>query len=154
MVTVANGVVEAWSIYCGRRLRFAYQYLDDFAMSASYTMKNLYGNIEDSVSFGGAIRLARRRKNWTQEELAAKLSCTKTAVCKWEANKSIPPLSRFSALADTLGLTPGALFGLVERPTSQAIQEIKIDPLLVKAWQKLTPVQRTKLVQIAEILSR
>lgn len=106
------------------------------------------------MSFGEVIKSARRRQNWTQEELAAKLSCTKTAVCKWEANKSIPHLSRFNALADALGIMPDALFGPVEGPASQAIEEVKIDRLLLKAWQKLSPHQRTKLLQIAEILSR
>jgi transcriptional regulator with XRE-family HTH domain len=117
-------------------------------------MNVLYCDIEESMSFGEIIRSARRRQNWTQEKLAAKLSCTKTAVCKWEANKSIPPLAKFSALADALGIMPDALFGGVERSASPAPAEIKIDRLLMKAWQKLSPQQRTKLVQIAEILSR
>jgi transcriptional regulator with XRE-family HTH domain len=106
------------------------------------------------MSFGEIIRSARRRRDWTQEELAAKLLCTKTAVCKWEANKSIPPLARLSALAEALGIMPDALFGSVERSASQTTEEVKIDRLLIKAWQKLSPQQRTKLVQIAEILSR
>ena len=106
------------------------------------------------MSFGEIIRSARRRLNWTQEELAAKLSCKKTAVSKWEANKSIPPLTRLKALAEALEIMPDVLFESVGRSTNHsAVVGANIDPLLVTAWQKLSPIQRNKLVQIALILS-
>lgn len=105
------------------------------------------------MSFGEIIRSARRRKNWTQEQLAVKLSCTKTAVSKWEANKSIPPLAKFGVLADVLGIMPDALIGGVDRSAWPVPSETETDQLLLKAWQKLSPQQRIQLLQIAEILS-
>jgi transcriptional regulator with XRE-family HTH domain len=106
------------------------------------------------MSFGEVIKSARRRQNWTQAQLAAKLSCTKTAVCKWELNKSIPPLTRFNDLADALGILPDVLIGSLDCSARQPSEEIKIDLLLMKIWQRLSTQQRTKLVQIAEIISR
>ena len=44
--------------------------------------------------------------DWTQDELAEKLSCKKTAVSKWEANKSIPSVARIKVIAKTFGITP------------------------------------------------
>ena len=107
------------------------------------------------MSFGETIRSARRRLNLTQDELAAKLSCTKTAVSKWEADKSVPPLTRVNALAKALEIEPEALFESFGRSTNQAnMEHVHIDPLLLTAWLKLTPVQRTILLQIALIISQ
>lgn len=105
------------------------------------------------MSFGEVIRSARRRQNLTQSELAAKLKCTKTAVCKWEANKSLPPLSRFKSLAEALEISPDFLFdslGRVSKPTTA--KAAQIEPLFLDVWHLLTTDQRAKLLQIALIL--
>jgi transcriptional regulator with XRE-family HTH domain len=91
----------------------------------------------------------------TQSDLAAKLKCTKTAVCKWEAGKSVPPLTRFKALAEALEIMPDALFESVgQLPKPATFKVASIDPLLLTAWQKLTSEQRNILLQIALILSQ
>jgi transcriptional regulator with XRE-family HTH domain len=106
------------------------------------------------MSFGEIIRSSRRRLNWTQDELAAKLSCKKTAVSKWEANKSVPPLPRLIGLAEVLGILPDVLFESVGSTNKHSTREgANIDPLLLTAWHKLTPKQRNIVVQIAVILS-
>lgn len=109
------------------------------------------------MSFGENVRSARRRLNWTQDELAAKLSCTKTAVCKWERNKSFPALPRLKVLSEILGIEPRVLLKYDatngERRSSLPVESAKIDPRLLQAWQKLGPEQRTMLIQIALIFS-
>lgn len=107
------------------------------------------------MCFGESVRAARRRLNWTQEELAIKLQCTKTAVSKWETNKSIPPLARFKALGEVLEIEPGTLFAYVGPSANGTTREIaNLDSLLLAAWQKLSPEQRNKLVKIALLLSQ
>lgn len=109
------------------------------------------------MNFGEKVRSARRRLNWTQDELAAKLSCTKTAVCKWEANKSIPAPGKLKILSEVLGIEPHVLLkysAMHDRrgvPSSSA-ENAKIDPLLLQVWQKLSAEQRSLLIQIALIL--
>jgi transcriptional regulator with XRE-family HTH domain len=105
------------------------------------------------MNFGENIRTARRRLNWTQEELARKLGCTKPAVSKWEANKAVPLFPRVKILGELLGIDPDTLFASISTE-SATVKFSNLDPLLLKAWEKLSPQQRTKLVQIAEILSR
>lgn len=106
------------------------------------------------MSFGEIIRSARRRRNWTQDELAAKLSCKKTAVSKWEANKSFPPLTRLKALAAALEIMPDVLFESIgESTTHSTIKGASVDPLLLTTWKKLSPRQRKKLIKIAIVLS-
>lgn len=107
------------------------------------------------MSFGEIIRSARRRLNLTQSELAAKLKCTKTAVSKWEADKSVPPLARIKTLAEALEIMPDALFESVGQAAKPAPNRItSVDPLLITTWQKLTPEQRHTLLQIALVISQ
>jgi transcriptional regulator with XRE-family HTH domain len=107
----------------------------------------------EALSLGESIRANRMRLNLTQGELALKLACTKTAVSKWEANKSIPHVSRFNALAEALGLMPEILFESVGHSKRPATMEF-VDTLLLSAWQKLAPAQRETLVRIAIVLSQ
>jgi transcriptional regulator with XRE-family HTH domain len=105
------------------------------------------------MNFGENIRTARRRLNWTQEELAAKLGCTKPAVSKWEANKAIPLFPRVKILGEVLGINPDTLFASIS-PESTKGEGANMDPLLIAACQKLSQKQRTALIQIAHILSQ
>jgi hypothetical protein len=58
-------------------------------------------------------------------------------------------------LAEALGIEPDVLFESFGRSTNHVnMKQAYIDPLLLTAWQKLTPVQRNILLQIALIISQ
>jgi transcriptional regulator with XRE-family HTH domain len=105
------------------------------------------------MNFGENIRTARRRLNWTQEELAAKLGCTKPAVSKWEANKAIPLFPRVKMLGEVLGINPDSLFASISNENTK-VEGSNMDPLLFASWQKLSQKQRNALIQIAHVLSQ
>lgn len=59
---------------------------------------------------GNKIRMLRKNKNITQDELAQKLSVTSQAISKWERNISSPDLSMLPIIARYFGITMDELF--------------------------------------------
>lgn len=60
---------------------------------------------------GTNIRLLRRTKNITQEELASALHISYQAVSKWENNSSQPDIALLPAIANYFGVSIDELFG-------------------------------------------
>ena len=60
---------------------------------------------------GNHILQLRKQKNITQEELAAELGVTATAVSKWENNYTLPDIMMLCALADYFSVTTDELLG-------------------------------------------
>ena len=56
-------------------------------------------------TLGSRIAELRRKKNMTQEELAAELGVTPQAVSKWERGLSLPDIVFIDELALALGIT-------------------------------------------------
>ena len=63
------------------------------------------------MHLGKQISQLRKQKNVTQEELAAELGVTATAVSKWENNYTLPDLLMLCALADYFQVTTDELLG-------------------------------------------
>lgn len=59
---------------------------------------------------GNKIRMLRKNKNLTQQELAQKFSVSSQAVSKWERNLSAPDISMLPGLARFFGITMDELF--------------------------------------------
>lgn len=63
------------------------------------------------MDFGKKINELRKKKNVTQEELAAELGVTAAAVSKWENNYTLPDILMLCALADYFEVTTDELLG-------------------------------------------
>ena len=63
----------------------------------------------------------RKKRGWSQEELASKVQVSRQAVSKWETGDALPDLGKLLALADTLGLSLDALCGR-ESPAEEAAE--------------------------------
>lgn len=63
------------------------------------------------MNFGKTILDLRKAKNMTQEDLAAQLGVTPTAVSKWENNITLPDILMLCALADCFEVTADELLG-------------------------------------------
>lgn len=59
----------------------------------------------DKVQFGEFLSTQRKKKGFTQKELAARLFISDKAVSKWERGASMPDISLLIPLADILGVT-------------------------------------------------
>ena len=63
------------------------------------------------MNIGHHILELRKQKNVTQEELAAELGVTATAVSKWENSYTLPDILMLCALADFFDVTTDELLG-------------------------------------------
>lgn len=59
----------------------------------------------DQIKIGGFIAERRRKKGWTQLQLADRLGLTDKAVSKWENGKSMPDLAVFAPLCRELDIS-------------------------------------------------
>ncbi len=58
-----------------------------------------------------AIRVHRKKRDWTQAELAKRLGIERSAVAKWESGTIRPKAARLVALAEIFGCTVDELLG-------------------------------------------
>ena len=80
-------------------------------------------------SLGGRIAELRRKKNMTQEELAAELGVTAQAVSKWENDLSCPDITLLPQLARLFGVTIDELLGNQNQPETTLLPEEQRKPL-------------------------
>lgn len=66
------------------------------------------------MNFGKTILELRKKRNVTQEEMAAELGVTAAAVSKWENNYTLPDIMMLCALADYFQVTTDTLLGRVK----------------------------------------
>lgn len=76
------------------------------------------------VNIGDNIKTARKRKGFTQEELANQIGVTSQAVSRWESGSGMPDISMIVPIAQVLSVSTDMLFGLEskEHDTSQLKQ--------------------------------
>ncbi len=51
------------------------------------------------------IILLRKRKGWSQEELAEQLGVTRQSVSKWEGVQSVPDIQKIIQMSEIFGVT-------------------------------------------------
>ncbi|MBR3555569.1 MAG: helix-turn-helix transcriptional regulator [Oscillospiraceae bacterium] len=90
-------------------------------------------SVNEKESMGSIIRRLRMERDWTQEELAARLNVSGQAVSKWETGQSLPDISQVPQLARTLGVTTDELFGMEEQRNDFPLFDQGADP--EKAWE-------------------
>lgn len=76
------------------------------------------------INIGDNIKTARKRKGFTQEELANQIGVTSQAVSRWESGSGMPDISMIVPIAQVLSVSTDMLFGLEskEHDTSQLKQ--------------------------------
>jgi len=67
------------------------------------------------MSIGKTIADFRKKRGFTQEELGARLGVTNQSVSKWENETSMPDVLLLPSIADALGVTLNALYGIEEK---------------------------------------
>ena len=91
---------------------------------------------DTNQTMGSRIARYRKQKNLTQEELGRAVGVTTQAVSKWENDTSLPDILLLPQLAQALGVTLDALYGLEpeipapKRSTADEFPELAYDTLL------------------------
>lgn len=57
------------------------------------------------MTFGEKIKEARRNARLSQDELAMKLSVSRSAIAKWESDKGMPDIQNLKSLAAVLNIS-------------------------------------------------
>ena len=70
---------------------------------------------------GEVIRMYRKNRNLTQEEMASRLGVTASAVNKWENNVSLPDITLLAPIARLLETTPDTLLCFREELSQEEV---------------------------------
>ena len=76
------------------------------------------------MELGQVIRKYRKKKNLTQEEMAARLGVSAPAVNNWENGNSMPDIMMLAPIARLLGITTDELLSFSEELTEKEIKDI------------------------------
>lgn len=75
------------------------------------------------MTLGGKIREARRKSGFSQEQLAEKMSVSRSAVAKWETDKGLPDVGNLKVLARLLNVSVDQLLDEGETSNVSVIRE-------------------------------
>ena len=100
------------------------------------------------MNLGKNILELRKKKNITQEELAAELGVTAAAVSKWEKGYTLPDILMLCALADYFSVTTDELLGRTA-VKKQAIVVAQTEEL----GQRITALLETYSIKTAVVLT-
>ena len=89
----------------------------------------------NQIKIGEFISSQRKKKNLTQESLAAKLGITDRAVSEWEQGKGLPDISLMIDLCEILGITANELLNSGKTGTENSNQ--KNEQLLLEMAKEL-----------------
>lgn len=90
-----------------------------------------------SQSIGKIIKMLRKERNFTQEELAEQLNVTSQAVSKWENETGMPDISQIIPLASVFGVSTDVLFGVEGTTANDEAIKIVENAYAVKEYGKL-----------------
>lgn len=89
---------------------------------------------------GDRIKIARKKANLTQLELAGRFRLKRPAVSNWERNENLPSGAKLTQLSDILGVTPGWILSGAENDAGQE-QEMATplsQPAVVSGFRRVT----------------
>lgn len=75
------------------------------------------------MTFGTKLKQARQKAKLSQEQLAEKLSVSRSAVAKWETDKGMPDIDNLKAISQLLDISIDYLLAEDEQISFQTIKE-------------------------------
>lgn len=88
------------------------------------------------MSLGQFIHSRRKHLHMTQEQLAAKIHVSKSAIAKWETDGGIPDRDNLYRLAEALGVEVNSLHRIIENPNFENVDfEVNITPDIISALE-------------------
>ena len=85
------------------------------------------------MTFGEKLKNARKEAGLSQEQLAEKLSVSRSAVAKWESDNGMPDVSNLKAMASLLNISIDYLLAEDEKLTFNEIRE----PIELASYEKI-----------------
>lgn len=102
------------------------------------------------MMFGEKLRKARLEAGYTQEELAATLTVSRSAIAKWEGDRGLPDISNMKAIAEALNVSVDFLLDEAQ-PMDLSVIKKAID---LKKYGEEGRLSRLKKMKIKEKIIR
>lgn len=96
------------------------------------------------------LKIARKRRGLTQEQLAQKVKTTKATISNYENRYSTPSNEMLVDLANALSVTTDYLLGRSNYPELTAEQERKVDKKVVKLLKIIESMPEDKREELEE----
>lgn len=103
-----------------------------------------------TIYFGDRIKQLRKKKDWTQEQLAEMLNVSPQAVSKWETGNALPDVSLLPIIANLFSVSVDSLLGvdIIKKEESVAAVVAEADQLCAeKRFADAVSFLRNALVQ-------
>ena len=100
---------------------------------------------KDTRQYARAIRETRKKKGWTQKQLAQKIHSTQQAIARWESGATEPRADNLLALAEALGVP---LSHFIDRET------VDTDETFGALYSSLSLPDKQKTIAYMELLKR
>lgn len=112
----------------------------------------------DKAQFGAFVAAQRKKKGYTQKELAQRLYVSDKAVSKWERGVSTPDISLLIPLADCLGVTvtellEGRKLEPAREPEAEHVEEL-VRKALVFSEKGSRSTAKQKIFRVAAFTAR
>ncbi len=109
--------------------------------------KGIFGN-DLGMDKSNRFYIARMKKGLSQTEVADILGLNKTAVSKWEGNKTFPDPDVLIKVVDLYQVTADYLLGISDEP--QLFDDARVDrPEIMELYELMTPQQQSNLINYA-----
>jgi transcriptional regulator with XRE-family HTH domain len=106
-----------------------------------------------AASSGERIRAARVERGWTQEDLAAAVGVSRSAVAQWETDRAGQLRANLTRIAEALGISvEHLLYGEDKRAAAVAAHGDEL--ALLRLYRRCTPEDRQILLRTAQRLAR
>ena len=82
------------------------------------------------MKFNERLLELRKKKGWSQEELAYKLDVSRQTISKWEAGQTTPELEKLVKLSEIFEITVDELLGI-----KKTVKRQKMLHVPVRVWE-------------------
>jgi len=100
----------------------------------------------DQIAFGERLKNLRKTKNFTQEELAAKIGVSGQAVSKWEKGECLPDVYNLKLLARLYRISIDCLLDIENEGTEKVVETIKIGGAVFEIIEKPATILAGKII--------
>lgn len=100
---------------------------------------------KDTRQYAKAIRETRKKRGWSQKQLAQRILTTQQAIARWESGATEPRADNLLALAEALGVP---LSHFIDRETANA------DESFEALYKSLSLPDKQKTIDYMELLKR
>lgn len=102
-----------------------------------------------SKAFGERLRVLRKRKGMTQNEMATWAGVSQAAENKWEHGVSEPSLDTLKRMAAFFGVSMDSLCGY---SLEEALEPMENMAVMTRAFRQLTDDEQDKLIAVGKAL--